>query len=77
VLYGASHGIQGRAEVNVSTTAVQLADGSIDDGSRLDPPFVYVEANDLGLTSQQARELAAVLIGAADEVDGWAQRPTP
>ena len=38
-------------------------------------PDVYVETHsDGGLSSAQARELASVLIDAADEVDRWAIR---
>jgi hypothetical protein len=61
--------------LRVSTSAVQWADGSIDDG-RVEAPHIYVEA--LGesnpLNSDQARELAAVLLVAAAEVDGWMAR---
>jgi hypothetical protein len=73
VLYGVSRGIAGRDDVLVGTTAIQFADGRIDDGSVLhEPPHVYL--NDDALTSVQARELAALLIEAADEVHGWAGR---
>ena len=56
----------------VQATAVQFADGRIDDGSVHEPPRVYL--GDDGLTSAQARELAAALIETADEVDRWAAR---
>jgi hypothetical protein len=43
----------------------------VDDG-RVEPPHVYVETDsDRGLTSAQARELSAVLLEAATEIDGW------
>ena len=56
----------------VQAAAIQFADGSIDDGSVHEPPHVYL--GDDGLTSVQARELAAALIETADEVDRWAKR---
>lgn len=62
-------------QLSVSTSAVQWADGSIDDG-RIEAPHVYVF--DLGestpLNSDQARELAAALLLAAAELDGWTNR---
>ena len=55
--------------------AIQWADGSIDREGVIEPPSVSIESpGDPGLTSAQARELAAVLIAAADEIDGWAAR---
>jgi hypothetical protein len=51
----------------VQTTAVQFADGRIDDGTTHEPPRVYLRDDDL--TTTQARELAAVLIEVADEMD--------
>jgi hypothetical protein len=53
-------------------TAVQYADGRIDDGSVHEPPSVYL--GDDALSSSQARALAAALIATADEVDGWVTR---
>lgn len=62
-------------EVLVGTTAVQFADGHLDDGTEVEPPHVYVQMNsDHGLTSAEARGLAAVLLAAADEIDGWMAR---
>jgi hypothetical protein len=58
--------------VNVQVTAIQFSDGHIDDGSVHEPPHVYLR--DDALTAMQARELAATLIEAADEVDRWASR---
>jgi hypothetical protein len=50
----------------VMPQAVQWADGSITS------PSVSVECTDApGLTSAEARELAAMLIAAADQIDGW------
>jgi hypothetical protein len=52
--------------------ATQFADGSIDVDR--DPPTVRVDglAWEHGLSSEQARVLAAVLIEGADEIDRWA-----
>jgi hypothetical protein len=63
-------------KLRVSPTAIQLADGSIDDGTTIEAPSVYVVDLDEGnlLNSDQARELASVLLEAADEIDGWAAR---
>jgi hypothetical protein len=62
----------------VSTSAVQWADGKVEDGT-IEAPLVYVF--DLGenapLNSDQARELASVLLEAATEVDRWAAVSTP
>jgi len=75
VLYGASRGVSGRDDVIVGTSAIQLPYGPIDGGTVPEQPHVYVETNqDRGLSSAQARELAALLVGSADEVDGWAAR---
>jgi hypothetical protein len=46
--------------------------GRIDDGSVYEAPMVYL--GDEGLSTAQARALAAALIQTADEVDGWAGR---
>ena len=59
--------------VVVHTVAIQFADGRIDDG-RIKAPTVTISHagyNGRGLSSTQARELAARLLEAADELDGW------
>jgi hypothetical protein len=60
--------------LTVSSTAVQWADGRIDDGL-IECPHIYVADlhNDSPLNSDQARELGAALLEAAAEVDGWVQ----
>ncbi len=59
VVFGVSRGLAGRDDVLVATTGVQFEDGSLDDGSEVEPPHVFVETNhDRGLTSAQARQLA-------------------
>src|ERR1700681_599658 len=74
VLIGERRGIDGvdTDDVSVQPTAIQFSDGRISDGSVHEPPHVYLADN--ALTSTQARELAATLIEAADEVDGWAAK---
>jgi hypothetical protein len=59
--------------VVVQTSAIQFADGRIDDGGIVAPSVTISHAcyNGRGLSSTQARELAARLLEAADELDGW------
>jgi len=60
----------------VYIAAIQRADGSIDGGD-IEAPGLYVcdgERDGLHLNSDQARELAAALLQAAAELDGWVQR---
>ncbi|MGO8771500.1 MAG: hypothetical protein ACLQIK_01160 [Mycobacterium sp.] len=63
--------------MQISTAAIQFADGSIDDGD-IEPPSVAILDGDtdtgIQLNADQARKLASVLLAAADEVDGWAAR---
>jgi hypothetical protein len=70
VLLGEVRGIDGVDTdlVCVQVTAIQHADGRIDDGMH-EPPHVYLR--DDALTATQARELAALLVEAADVIDGW------
>jgi hypothetical protein len=58
-------------DVRVSTEAVQHADGRIEEAKA-----ALLGQRDTGirLNSDQARELAAALLEAADEIDGWAAR---
>jgi hypothetical protein len=56
------------SDVRIWTTAIQRADGRISDGP--EPPYVHMSGC-VELNSDQARELAAVLRGLADELDGW------
>ncbi|WP_131829103.1 hypothetical protein [Mycobacterium numidiamassiliense] len=64
--------LNGAAEViaEVRTSGMQLPDGSVDNGE--DEPRIdicpYIGE---GLTSEQARKLASVLLDAAAEVDAW------
>jgi hypothetical protein len=71
IVFGADRTVTDH-RARVSTSAVQWADGSVDDG-RIEAPYIYVY--DLGesrpLNSDQARELGAALLESAAEVDGW------
>jgi hypothetical protein len=68
VLLGEVRAIDG-VDVCLQATAIQFADGTLDDGSVHEPPLVYL--GDDALTATQARELAALLVEAADVIDGW------
>ena len=59
----------------VSPSAIQWADGTIDDGA-LEPPHIFVFNLGEGdpLNSDQARELASVLLEAAAQLDGWSAK---
>ena len=62
------------AEVTVGTTAVQLGDGSLDDGDKIECPKVWIGLGpDDSLTTGEARQVARALMSAADELDGWVQ----
>ena len=56
----------------VELRALQYADGSVADFEL----FVY-DRSDNGINSDQARELAAALLEAAAELDGWAGHDEP
>ena len=72
ILFGELRNTDGVKFTTVQAAAFQYSDGRIDDGSVHEPPHVYLGEN--GLTSTQARELAAALIATADEVDRWSSR---
>lgn len=78
VLYGPARTVGDDDNACVSTDAVQFADGSIDrDGWVWSPGMVIAhEDTDTGirLNSTEARALAAVLLEAADQLDGWVQK---
>lgn len=59
-------------DVTVYATAVQWADGTLEH-SGLDAPHVTVDGLDYydGLTSAQARQLAAAVLNAAEQADEW------
>jgi hypothetical protein len=69
VLWGEWRDIDGfdTNRVSVAPSAIQLCDGRIDDGSVYERPHVHLR--DDCLTPAQARELAAALIEAADDLD--------
>jgi hypothetical protein len=59
-----------REDVLIISSAIQLEDGSYDDGSADEPPLMFIESGgDRGLTIAQARELAAEILSAADELE--------
>jgi hypothetical protein len=72
LLFGELRNTASVKHTEVQASAIQFADGRIDDGSVHEAPHVYL--GDDALTSTQARELAAALIETADEVDRWAAR---
>lgn len=69
VVMGSSRAITG-TDVTVYTTATQSVDGRVED--RPWPPLVRIDG-DVDLNSDQCRELAAVLLEVASEMDGWTQ----
>jgi hypothetical protein len=75
IINSPNRGVEGH-NVTVWSTAVQWSNGIIDDG-RVEAPSTSVDIDgwENGLTSAQARELAAVLLECADEIDGWTRRP--
>jgi hypothetical protein len=61
-------------KLTVSPSAVQWAEGTVDDG-RIEGPHIYVyDLDENPLNCGQARELAAALLASVAEVDRWAQR---
>jgi hypothetical protein len=70
VIMGPDRGVTD-SDVRIWTTAIQRTDGGID--SEPEPPQVHIEADTdrSGLSSDQARELAAALLEAAAQLDGW------
>ncbi len=72
IVLGAKRGITDHALL-VSTSAVQWVDGSIEDGSKDECPKVWLDQPG-DLNSDQARELAALLLELAAQIDGWVQR---
>ncbi|WP_156764709.1 hypothetical protein [Mycobacterium sp. 1081908.1] len=63
----------GKKIAEVRTGGIQRRDGSIDTTECPPSMDVYVLTDD-GLTAEQARELAAALLMAAEELDRWAER---
>jgi hypothetical protein len=68
-MFGELRNTGGVKFTTVQATAVQYADGHLDDGSVHEAPHVYL--GDDALTTGQARALAAALIETADAVDRW------
>ena len=57
-------------DVRIRTCALQLRTGSI---SLSDPPAVTIDDGQ-ELSSAEARQVAALILAAADEIDGWVAR---
>jgi hypothetical protein len=58
-------------------SALQFPDGHVDDGTLdpNDPPGICIDFDSsTNLTTDQARELAALIVSTADELDGWTRR---
>lgn len=70
---GEVRGVTGNGSISCWAECIQYADGTLDQ-SAIDRPSVQVEADREALSARQARELAASLLAAADELDGWAER---
>ncbi len=70
VIFGAERGVAGH-RATVRAAAIQFTDGRVDDGQLVEAPSLTVLYADDELSSGQARELAAVLLEAADELDRW------
>ncbi len=68
VIMGPTRGITD-TDITIWTSAIQRADGRIAP-EQPEPPRVHVEGA-VDLNSDQARELAAILLEAAADVDGW------
>ena len=67
LLYEVSRVIPQRPDIVVQATAVQMGDGSIDPGA-IEPPAVHIGVGDDPLTVEQARRLAAEVMGAVDQL---------
>jgi len=75
-VFGANRGITDHT-VCISTASVQWADDSIDDGQIEAPSASFLNGDTeviSGLNSDQLRELAALILEAADELDRWVAR---
>ncbi|MGV7687131.1 hypothetical protein PJN34_23280 [Mycobacterium kansasii] len=73
LINGITRGVEGNSDIQVYNAAVQYADGTLAQDA-LNRPSVWIYACEEALSSGQARALAAELIAAADELDGWAER---
>ncbi len=78
-IYGKQHTVTEGAdnqwrsgEIAVQAEATQYATGRLTDPQETEAPGIKVDIlSDDRLTPDQARRLAAALVAAADEVDGW------
>ena len=69
IVYRTSRIVGGRPDIRVQPTAIQLGDGSIDNGDVIEGPCVHVDGvGGVPLTVEQARRLAAGIMAAADSL---------
>ncbi len=75
VILGDNHTIT-ESNLLVTTAGAQHLDGHVDDGSTGNQgPSIYLDSNpEVGLNSDQARELAALLLELAAHIDLWVTR---
>lgn len=74
LIFSTCRGIDSRPDVILYASAVQLADGSIDNGNQIEQPVLYIDVKEeRGLTAVQARALGTALVNAAARLDRWQQ----
>lgn len=72
LIYGDNRGIDSRPDVILFPSAVQLGDGTVDNGDRVEAPVLYVDVDgQRGFTAVQARALSTALVDAAGLLDRW------
>jgi hypothetical protein len=74
VIFGRDRNVQSRdgEETTISTSCIQFSDGSIDTAGVIETAAVAIDQRPF--TTPAARQLAAAIIEAAGDIDGWAQR---
>ena len=76
IVYRTSRIVGGRPDIRVQPTAIQLGDGSIDNGDVIEGPVVHVDGvSGDPLTVDQSRRLSAAILAAANELDRINGRP--
>ncbi|ULE32869.1 hypothetical protein [Mycobacterium sp. IDR2000157661] len=75
VVWTADRCVEGHGRATVMGAAIQMPDGHIDDGTLEEAPGVHIEVQSGSpMTTDQARQFAALVLATADELDGWVQR---